>query len=64
MTYDGYVGRQIPLSDGFNIANTTETANAVQQSYINSGLVPGNKQYGKGTTPVIPDYITPTAGKE
>jgi len=63
VTYDGYVGRQQPLSDGFHIANTVETANAVQQSFINSGLVPGNKQYGNGATPVIPDYITPTAGK-
>ncbi|MBO9198956.1 MULTISPECIES: SusC/RagA family TonB-linked outer membrane protein [Niastella] len=64
ITYDGYVGTQRPLKDGFNIANTQETANAIQQSYINSGLTPGNKQFGTGTTPVIPDYITPTAAKE
>jgi TonB-dependent starch-binding outer membrane protein SusC len=61
VSYDGYIGTQRPLSNGFNIANTTETANAVQQSYINSGLTPKNKQYGSGATPVIPDYITPTA---
>ncbi|HKP32838.1 MAG TPA: TonB-dependent receptor, partial [Chitinophagaceae bacterium] len=62
VSYDMYVGRQQPLKDGFNLANTTETANAVQQSYINSGITPNNKQYGTGTTPIIPDYITPTAG--
>jgi TonB-dependent starch-binding outer membrane protein SusC len=64
VTYDGYVGTQRPLKDGFNIANTQETANAVQQSYINSGLTPANKQYGTGNTPVIPDYIFPTAAME
>ncbi|OQP64693.1 SusC/RagA family TonB-linked outer membrane protein [Niastella vici] len=64
ISYDAYVGTQRPLKDGFNIANTQETANAIQQSYINSGLTPGNKQFGTGTTPVIPDYITPTAAKE
>ncbi|MDB5232698.1 MAG: TonB-dependent receptor plug [Chitinophagaceae bacterium] len=61
VTYDGYYGTQRPLSNGFGIANTLETAQAVQQSYINSGLTPGNKQYGAGASPVIPDYITPTA---
>jgi TonB-dependent starch-binding outer membrane protein SusC len=64
ISYDAYVGTQRPLKDGFNIANTQETANAIQQSYLNSGLTPGNKQFGSGPTPVIPDYITPTAAKE
>lgn len=61
VTYDAYVGTQQPLKNGFNIANTLETATAVQQSYINSGIPPKNKQYGSGATPVIPVYITPTA---
>jgi TonB-linked SusC/RagA family outer membrane protein len=64
ISYDAYVGTQRTLKDGFNIANTQETANAIQQSYLNSGLTPGNKQFGSGQTPVIPDYIFPTAGKE
>lgn len=67
LSYDGYYGTQIPINNGknaFNLANTTETANAVQQSFLNSGLTPSNKQYGTGNTPVIPDYITPTAGME
>lgn len=61
VSYDAYYGTQRPLKNGFGIANTIQTAAAVQQTYINSGLTPGNKQYGTGTTPVIPDYITPTA---
>ncbi|MCS3800015.1 SusC/RagA family TonB-linked outer membrane protein [Niastella sp. OAS944] len=64
VNYDGYVGTQRPLKDGFRIANTQETANAIQQGYINSGITPGHKQLGTGTTPVIPDYITPTAAME
>ncbi|WP_207512366.1 SusC/RagA family TonB-linked outer membrane protein [Longitalea luteola] len=64
VNYDAYYGTQRPLKDGFNIANTQETANAIQQGYINSGLTPGHKQLGTGQTPVIPDYITPTAAME
>lgn len=64
LSYDGYYGTQIPFKNGFNMANTQETANAIQQSYLNSGLTPGHKQLGTGTTPVIPDYITPTAAFE
>ncbi|MHA4811915.1 SusC/RagA family TonB-linked outer membrane protein [Flavitalea flava] len=69
ISYDGYMGSQRPLSGNvFNIANPTETANAVWQEFANSGLPINtttykNSQYGYGTTPVIPDYITPTAGK-
>ncbi|THU33470.1 TonB-dependent receptor [Niastella caeni] len=64
VNYDAYYGTQRPLKDGFNIANTQETANAIQQGYINSGLTPGHKQLGTGPTPVIPDYIRPTAAME
>ncbi len=66
ISYDGYYGTQRPLKNGFNIANTQENADAVMRSYINSGIAPAdrNPQYGLGNTPVIPDYITPTAGKE
>lgn len=67
VTYDGYYGTQIPINNGknaYHIANTIETANAVQQSYINSGIVPKNKQYDSFPTPKIPDYITPTAAME
>jgi hypothetical protein len=47
------------------MASPTEQANAIWQQMRNSGLKPGdenwgNKQLGTGETPVIPDYITPT----
>jgi TonB-dependent starch-binding outer membrane protein SusC len=64
VTYDAYYGTQMANKDGFHIANTQETANATQQSYINSGQTPAHKQFGTGTTPVIPDYIFPTAAME
>ncbi|MDF2430584.1 MAG: TonB-dependent starch-binding outer membrane protein SusC, partial [Mucilaginibacter sp.] len=63
LTYDAYYGTQRPNSKGWNLANPTETANAIWQEYQNDGLAPINKQYGSGATPVLPDYITPTAGK-
>src|SRR6476646_8548683 len=64
VTYDGYYGTQRPLKKGWDIANTQETVNAVQQSYVNSGQTIGNVQYGSVTSPTIPDYIVPTAGHE
>lgn len=64
VSYDAYYGTQKANKNGFNIANTQETANATQQSYLNSGQTPGHKQFGTGNTPHIPDYITPKAGME
>ncbi len=61
LNYDAYYGVQVPFKNGFNIANTQETANAIQQSYLNSGLRPNHKQLDTFSTPIIPDYITPTA---
>jgi TonB-linked SusC/RagA family outer membrane protein len=63
ITYDTYYGTQRPNSKGWNLANPTETANAIWQEYKNDGLAPVHKQYGSGPEPVIPDYITPAAGK-
>ncbi len=63
VSYDAYYGTQIPVNNGknpFKIANTTETANAVFQSYKNSNLPFDHKQYGNSSTgPVIPDYLIP-----
>ncbi|MEP7144879.1 MAG: TonB-dependent receptor, partial [Ferruginibacter sp.] len=64
LTYDAYVGTQRPLKNGWDLANPTENANAIWEQYKNTGIAPSHKQYGNGATPVIPDYITPTAGKE
>ncbi|HEU4634082.1 MAG TPA: carboxypeptidase-like regulatory domain-containing protein, partial [Flavisolibacter sp.] len=64
VNYDGYYGTQIPIKNGknpFNIANTTETANAVFQTYYNSGLAFDHKQYGNSQSgPKIPDYLIPS----
>jgi TonB-linked SusC/RagA family outer membrane protein len=60
ISYDGYVGTQRPLKKGFNIANTQETGNAIFSEFFNDSLPFKNKQYGSGSGPVIPDYITPT----
>lgn len=64
VSYDGYYGVNTQ-GKGYNMASTQEEANAIWQQMINSGLTPGStnwghKQFGKGATPVIPDYITPT----
>lgn len=65
VTYNGYYGTQRPLSGNvWNLANPQEAADAIWQTYTNLGLQPTHKQYGSGATPVIPDYITPTAGME
>lgn len=68
VSYDGYYG-VTTRGPGFDMASTQEEANAIWQQRINSGLQPGDegwgsKQYGTGTTPVIPDYITPTGAFE
>jgi TonB-linked SusC/RagA family outer membrane protein len=62
VSYDGYYGITT-RGKGYDMANTQEEANAIWQQMLNSGLTPGsstwgNKQFGNGATPVIPDYIT------
>ncbi len=68
VNYDGYYGTQIPINNGknpFGIANTTETANAVFQTYYNSGLAFDHKQYGNSQTgPNIPDYLIPSGAMQ
>jgi TonB-dependent starch-binding outer membrane protein SusC len=61
VSYDAYFG-VTTQGTGFDMANTQEEANAIWQQMKNSGLNPGDKnfynpQYGKGATPVVPDYI-------
>ncbi|MGI8950574.1 MAG: SusC/RagA family TonB-linked outer membrane protein [Chitinophagaceae bacterium] len=62
--YEGYYGIQEPLKNGFNLANPQETANAIWQQQINSGVTPSSVQYGNGPVPILPDYITPPGAKE
>jgi TonB-dependent starch-binding outer membrane protein SusC len=60
ITYDGYVGTQRPLKDGFHIANTSQTADAIQREFFDDSLPLKNKQFGPNGVLQIPDYITPT----
>ncbi len=64
LSYDAYYGTQRPLKHAFDLANPTQTGNALWQEYLNDGLTPADKQYGSGATPVVPDYITPPGAKE
>ncbi|MDE3211891.1 MAG: SusC/RagA family TonB-linked outer membrane protein, partial [Bacteroidota bacterium] len=63
ISYDGYIGTQRPLKNGFGIANTMETAQATQMQYLNDSLVfnsSTNKQFASASGQLqIPDYITP-----
>jgi len=60
ISYDGYVGTQRPLEKGWRLANTQETAQAIQREFFNDSLTLNNKQFGPNGTLQIPDYITPT----
>ncbi len=65
VSYDAYYGTQRPLSGNvWNLASPQEAADAIWQTYTNIGLTPSHKQYGNGSSPVLPNYITPTAAKE
>lgn len=64
ISYDAYVGTQRPLKNGFDLANTQEFANAIWAQAIGSGVAPDHPQFGTGSTPVIPDYITPAGAFE
>jgi TonB-linked SusC/RagA family outer membrane protein len=66
ITYDGYVGTQRPLGGNvFDIANPTNSANALYTEFKNTPGVPynatnfKNSQYGYGPTPVLYDYLSP-----
>lgn len=63
VSYDAYYG-VTTQGPGYDMASPQEHANAIWQQMRNSGLNPGdpnwgNRQFGTGATPVIPDYITP-----
>ncbi len=64
VSYDGYYG-VTTRGPGYDMASTQQQADAIWQQQRNSGIAnPSSKQYGNGASPVIPDYITPTAGFE
>lgn len=64
ITYDGFIGTQRPLKNGFNIVNSQEQGSVIQQQYFNSNQAFNNKtqkQFANAAGELqIPDYITPT----
>lgn len=64
INYDGYIGTQRPLKNGFDVANTQEYANAIWAQAVGSGVAPEHSQFGNGASPVLPDYITPAGANE
>ncbi len=64
ITYDGFIGSQQPLSKSWDLANPTQTGVAKWAQYFNDGLTPTDPQYGNGSTPVVPYYITPTGAPQ
>jgi TonB-linked SusC/RagA family outer membrane protein len=66
ISYDGYIGTQRPAGGNpFDIANPTNTGNAIWREFANTPGVPlnatnyKNSQFGYGPTPVLYDYLTP-----
>ncbi len=60
VAYDMYYGITQP-GHGLDLANPQQEADAVWLAQRNSGVAnPQSKQYGNGTNPVLPDYLTPT----
>jgi TonB-dependent SusC/RagA subfamily outer membrane receptor len=68
VSYDAYYGIT-EKGKGFDLANTKELGEAIWLQKRNSGYAPGNnawgdRQYGIGNDPVIPDYIIPSRAME
>lgn len=58
VTYDSYVG-VTTRGKGYDMANTQEEANGIWLQFKNSNVAPTHPQFGTGTNPTIPDYLTP-----
>lgn len=67
ITYDGFVGTQRPLKDGFKLGGSQNYADIMWLQYYNDGLVPGNTWFGQGgasyAPPTLPAYLQPTPYK-
>jgi TonB-dependent starch-binding outer membrane protein SusC len=64
ITYDGFVGTQRPLKNGFNLGGSQNYADVEWLEYYNNGIVPGNAWFGQGgptyAPPTLPTYLSPT----
>ncbi|NEW84090.1 MAG: TonB-dependent receptor [Mariniphaga sp.] len=51
-------------SNQYDLLNTSQYGEAVWLQAKNKGNAPNSAQYGKGTSPVTPDYVLPAGTKE
>jgi TonB-linked SusC/RagA family outer membrane protein len=68
-TYDMYYGSQSAWKFLDLITNSQDYANLVWESRRNAGQVaangnPNHAQFGNGATPVLPDFLVPSGGRE
>ncbi|WP_439582770.1 SusC/RagA family TonB-linked outer membrane protein [Dyadobacter bucti] len=56
VSFNSYYGFQ-KAGDKPELLNSEQLGQVFWQSYRNDGIVPNHPQYGKGETPVVPDYI-------
>jgi TonB-dependent SusC/RagA subfamily outer membrane receptor len=66
VTYNFYLGYQLPLKEGFQYLSPIEEADLVWLRNINSknftNGYPSDPLYGNGPFPILPDYIIPDSG--
>jgi TonB-dependent starch-binding outer membrane protein SusC len=55
--YEFYAGHQEPLSKGPDLLNPQEQADLEWIAFKNSGQSPNDPLYGKGPSPILPDYL-------
>jgi TonB-dependent starch-binding outer membrane protein SusC len=63
ISYDGFVGVQEPLKNGFNLGGSQNYADVLWLAAYNNGAVPGNTWFGQGgatyAPPPLPAYLQP-----
>lgn len=70
INFDAYYGMQSPRPNPLGVLSPQQFADITWQALRNSGAVdpvtgnPVSAIFGTGKNPVIPDYLSPTAGKE
>lgn len=63
--YSAYYGTQRPKQGNvYDLLSPQQMADLQWSAFRNSGLTPGNDLYGRGTNPVLPDYIMPVGKME
>jgi TonB-linked SusC/RagA family outer membrane protein len=57
ISFENYLGYQVPLTKGYDILNPWEMAWATWDALKNSNQPLNHSQYGSGPMPVLPDYV-------